>query len=137
LLSFCVVQVRLNPRTRPPQSSLSTWPDFRGPPHTSIRDTSAGVNLEAMAHGLPIICIAHQGVADITDEACAERIEPGTIEMTVQALADSIIRLAENPTRRQQMGIAAATRAKTKFSWDEKFDRMVKVYENVIGRKSA
>jgi len=90
-----------------------------------------------MAHGLPIICIAHQGVADITDEACAERIEPGTIEMTVQALADSIIRLAENPTRRQQMGIAAATRAKTKFSWDEKFDRMVKVYENVIGRKSA
>lgn len=104
---------------------------------TSVRDTSAGVNLEAMAHGLPIICIAHQGVVDITDDACAERIEPGTIELTVQALADSIIRLAGNPTLRQQMGIAAATRAKNSFSWDEKFDRMVKVYENVIGRKSA
>ena len=104
---------------------------------TSIRDTSAGVNLEAMAHGLPIICIAHQGVGDITDEACAERIEPGTIELTVQALADSIIRLAGNPTRRQQMGLAAATRAKTKFSWDEKFDRMVQVYEEAIERKSA
>ena len=104
---------------------------------TSIRDTSAGVNLEAMAHGLPIICIAHQGVGDITDEACAERIEPGTIKMTVQALADSIIRMAENPIRRQQLGLAAAMRAKTKFSWNEKFDRMVQVYEEAIGKKSA
>ena len=104
---------------------------------TSIRDTSAGVNLEAMANGLPIICIAHQGVADITDDASAERVEPGTIDVIVQALADSIIRLAENPTRRQQMGVSAAMRAKTKFSWNEKFDRMVHVYEEAIGRTSA
>jgi glycosyltransferase involved in cell wall biosynthesis len=104
---------------------------------TSIRDTSAGVNLEAMAHGLPIICIAHQGVGDITHDACAERVKPGTIEVTVQALAESIIRMAENPTRRQQMADASAIRAKNVFSWDEKFDRMVKVYEKAIGRKSA
>ncbi|RYD25058.1 MAG: glycosyltransferase, partial [Verrucomicrobiaceae bacterium] len=43
---------------------------------TSVRDTSGGVNLEAMACGLPVICIAHQGVGDITDEQCAERIPP-------------------------------------------------------------
>jgi glycosyltransferase involved in cell wall biosynthesis len=104
---------------------------------TSIRDTSAGVNLEAMAHGLPIICIAHQGVGDITNDACAARVKPGTIEVTVQALAESIIRMAENPTRRQQMAVASAIRAKNVFSWDEKFDRMVKVYEKAIGRKSA
>ena len=104
---------------------------------TSIRDTSAGVNLEAMAHRLPIICIAHQGVGDITDDACAERVEPGTIDVTVKALADSIIRMAENPTRRQQMGVAAAKRANNAFSWDEKFDRMVQVYEKAIGKKSA
>ena len=99
---------------------------------TSIRDTSAGVNLEAMANGLPIVCIAHQGVGDITDDHCAERVKPGTIDLTVKALAESIISLAENPTRRQQMGGAAAMRAKNVFSWDEKFDRIVKVYEKAI-----
>jgi glycosyltransferase involved in cell wall biosynthesis len=104
---------------------------------TSIRDTSAGVNLEAMANGLPIICIAHQGVGDITDDHCAERVEPGTIDVTVQALADSIIRMADDPARRQRMGIAAAKRANNAFSWDEKFDRMVQVYEKAIGKKSA
>jgi glycosyltransferase involved in cell wall biosynthesis len=104
---------------------------------TSIRDTSAGVNLEAMAHGLPIICIAHQGVADITDDACAERVEPGTIDYTLQALADSITSMAADPARRQRMGIAAAMRANTTFSWDEKFDRMVQVYEKAIGKKST
>ncbi len=90
-----------------------------------------------MAHRLPIICIAHQGVGDITVYACAERIEPGTIDVTMRALADSIICLAENPMHRQQMGVAAAMRAKTKFSWNEKFDRMVQVYEEAIRMKSA
>jgi glycosyltransferase involved in cell wall biosynthesis len=36
---------------------------------TSVRDASGGVNLEAMASGLPILCIAHQGVGDITDDS--------------------------------------------------------------------
>jgi glycosyltransferase involved in cell wall biosynthesis len=91
---------------------------------TSVRDTSGGVNLEAMAHGLPVICIAHQGVGDITDESCAERIPAGPIEETIGEIAQAIIRLANHPARRVAMGEAAARRAREKFSWDEKFDRM-------------
>ena len=91
---------------------------------TSVRDTSGGVNLEAMAHGLPVICIAHQGVGDITDESCAERVPAGPIEETIGKIAQAIIRLANDPARRAAMGEAAAKRAREKFSWDEKFDRM-------------
>jgi glycosyltransferase involved in cell wall biosynthesis len=91
---------------------------------TSVRDTSGGVNLEAMAHGLPVICIAHQGVGDITDESCAERIPAGPIEETIGKIAQAIIRLANDPARRVAMGEAATKRAREKFSWDEKFDRM-------------
>lgn len=95
---------------------------------TSVRDTSGGVNLEAMAHGLPVICLAHQGVGDITDETCAERVAPGPIPETIQGLAEAIIRLAGDPARRAAMGAAAARRAMTRFSWDEKFDRMCGFY---------
>jgi glycosyltransferase involved in cell wall biosynthesis len=91
---------------------------------TSVRDTSGGVNLEAMAHGLPVICIAHQGVGDITDESCAERIPAGPIDETIVKIARSIVRLANDPALRVAMGEAAAKRAREKFSWDEKFDRM-------------
>jgi glycosyltransferase involved in cell wall biosynthesis len=99
---------------------------------TSIRDTSGGVNLEAMAHGLPVICIAHQGVGDITDESCAERIPAGPIEETINRLADAISRLANNPIKRQQMGSAAASRSIEKFSWEDKFDRMCAHYSQAV-----
>ena len=101
---------------------------------TSVRDTSGGVNLEAMAHGLPVICIAHQGVGDITDASCAERVPPGTIQETIHSLADAIIRLANDPVRRKEMGQAAAKRARQDFSWDEKFDRMVRIYDEAVAR---
>jgi glycosyltransferase involved in cell wall biosynthesis len=100
---------------------------------TSVRDTSGGVNLEAMAHGLPVICIAHQGVGDITDESCAVRIPAGPIEETICRLADAISRLANDPIKRQQMGIAAASRSIQKFSWEDKFDRMCVHYDQVVG----
>lgn len=99
---------------------------------TSVRDTSGGVNLEAMAHGLPVICIAHQGVGDITDDSCAERILPGPINETVKQLAVAIVRLANDSTRRQQMGIAAAKRALEFFSWEEKFEKMCLHYEQAV-----
>lgn len=98
---------------------------------TSVRDTSGGVNLEAMAHGLPVICIAHQGVGDITDESCAERIPAGPINETIEKITLAIIRLANDPARRVTMGDAAAKRAREKFSWVEKFDRMCGIYHEI------
>lgn len=95
---------------------------------TSVRDTSGGVNLEAMAHGLPIICLAHQGVGDITDESCAERVASGPIAQTIDGLAAAIIRLARDPERRASMGRAATRRARQCFAWDGKFDRMCEYY---------
>lgn len=99
---------------------------------TSVRDTSGSVNLEAMIHGLPLICIAHQGVGDITDGACAERIAPGPIEDTIRDLSTAILRLANDPDRRERMGSEARKRAREQFSWDEKFDRMHRHYREAI-----
>lgn len=99
---------------------------------TSVRDTSGGVNLEAMVHGLPIICIAHQGVGDITSDSCAERIPPGTVPETITAIADAVIRLARDPERLQTLGSNAAIRAAGEFSWSAKFDRMVAHYQHAL-----
>ena len=112
-----------------PQSDLTTHFDAADAfLFTSGRDTSGGVNLEAMAHGLPLICIAHQGVGDITRGDCSERIPPGPIPDTIDRLAAAVVHLAENPERLRKMGAAAAKRAQEDFSWDEKFDRMCHHY---------
>jgi glycosyltransferase involved in cell wall biosynthesis len=98
---------------------------------TSVRDTSAGVNLEAMAAGLPVLCLAHQGVADITDDSCAVRVPPAAIGETIHGLSVGMERLAKDPALRQRLGENARTRAMEGFSWEEKFVRMVGVYESI------
>jgi glycosyltransferase involved in cell wall biosynthesis len=98
---------------------------------TSVRDASGGVNLEAMSHGLPVICIAHQGVGDITDDSCALRVPPGGIGETISGLAAAMTRLADDPALRRALGNKARERALEAFSWEEKFVRMMGVYERV------
>jgi glycosyltransferase involved in cell wall biosynthesis len=99
---------------------------------TSVRDASGGVNLEAMASGLPILCIAHQGVGDITDDTCAIRIPPGAIKETIASLVDGMQRMANDPNLRIDLGANARRRAQEKFSWKEKFERMMKIYQSVV-----
>jgi glycosyltransferase involved in cell wall biosynthesis len=103
---------------------------------TSVRDASGGVNLEAMAQGLPLICIAHQGVGDITDESCAIRVPPGEIGETVGQLAAAMELLASDPALRRRLGENARKRAMESFSWEEKFVLMTGIYESV-GRSMA
>jgi glycosyltransferase involved in cell wall biosynthesis len=101
----------------------------------SVRDTSAGVNLEAMSCGLPILCIAHQGVADLTNDSCALRIPPGTISNTIDALAKGMKTLAFDASMREQLGVNARKRAISDFAWSDKFERMISIYDRVYSRK--
>lgn len=95
---------------------------------TSVRDTSAGVNLEAMACGLPVVCISQHGVADITTDDCALRVSPGTVDETIVKLADAIERIANDPSLRLRLGKEAKRRALEDFSWSSKFRRMLRIY---------
>lgn len=99
---------------------------------TSVRDTSAGVNLEAMACGLPIVCLGHQGVADIVTDDCAIRVSPGTIEESVDGLAEAITRMATEDELRESMGRQAVERANKAFAWEEKFEQMTAHYARLL-----
>ncbi len=104
---------------------------------TSVRDTSGGVNLEAMAMGLPVLCLAHQGVGDITNDGCAIRVQPGEIGQTIRGLADGIHQFCADPVARERMAIAARARALNDFRWEDKFDRMVGHYREALVAKGG
>jgi glycosyltransferase involved in cell wall biosynthesis len=97
----------------------------------SLRDTSGAVVLEAMAAGLPVICLDHQGVALMVADSCGIRILPGPLPETIDALAAGMRRLADHSEMRRQMGENARRRAVEEFSWDEKLERMLEIYETL------
>jgi len=98
---------------------------------SSVKDTSGNVVLEAMAQGVPVICLNHQGVADITTEETAIRIEPGTIEETEKGIACAIVTLARDPALRKKMGEAGLKRIREKYIWNKKAEKVAKWYRDL------
>lgn len=68
--------------------------------------------IEAMAHGRPVIATTVGGIPDMVDEQCGLLVPPGD----VNALADAMLRLANDPALRQRMGSAARERYLKLFS---------------------
>jgi len=69
--------------------------------------------IEAMAHGLPVVCTKHGGVIEsVVDGETGFMCDPGDIE----AQADAFLKLANNIELRQNMGDAGRKRVAEYFN---------------------
>jgi glycosyltransferase involved in cell wall biosynthesis len=76
--------------------------------------------MEAMAVGLPVICLDTSGMHIITDENCAIRIPVTTPIEVVQKVTEAIALLANTPALRKKMGDSGRQRIRECFSWSSK-----------------
>jgi glycosyltransferase involved in cell wall biosynthesis len=86
----------------------------------SLREAGVWSLIEAMAVGLPSICVNASGMALITDEQSAIRIAPTSQEGLVSGFADALMKLARSKELRQTLGDAAKRRIEQRFLWDDK-----------------
>src|SRR2546423_5303538 len=68
--------------------------------------------IEAMAHGVPVIATKVGGIPDVLDADSGILVPPGD----AAALADAMLRLAQDPKRRKEMGEAAKKRYEALFT---------------------
>jgi len=103
---------------------------------TSLRDTSGNVVLEAMAAGLPVITLNHQGAAEITTDETAIRVPITSRSKTVTQLSNAMLTFARSPTLRDKMGNAGRERIKAGYLWNSHAKHMDRIYRQVSeGRK--
>jgi UDP-glucose:(heptosyl)LPS alpha-1,3-glucosyltransferase len=94
-------------------------------------DTFGLVATEAMASGLPVVCSAAAGAAEV--------IEDGVTGLVVrdpwdpEALAESLRKLTADAALQQRLGGAARNRAE-QLTWDEVARQTLAVYREVAGR---
>jgi glycosyltransferase involved in cell wall biosynthesis len=98
---------------------------------TSLRDSFGAVVLEAMAHGLPIVTLDHQGVGTFVPAAAGVKVPVTVPEETIECLARGIRRLASSQTLCRAMGTAAWQFAKEQ-TWDRRTERMGEIYEDIV-----
>ncbi|MCI0393141.1 MAG: glycosyltransferase [Acidobacteria bacterium] len=89
--------------------------------------------LEAMAAGLPVISTPVGGIPDVVEEGVEGYIvEPGDVE----ALADRIVRLINDPERRRRMGRRAQDKVYP-FNWDVVLPQLERELRQSIERSES
>jgi len=87
------------------------------------------VLLEAMSHGLPVVCSRIGGLPEIVDDGVTGLLyEPGN----ANELADRIRALWQNPVLCQKLGAAGLKKIQEQYDPGTLMDRLLGIYERVI-----
>lgn len=86
----------------------------------SLKEGGTWSLMEAMALGLPSICINVSGMRVITDPSTAFRLAPSHPSELHHSMVRAIRDLAENADLRKSMGAAARARIERLFVWSQK-----------------
>lgn len=98
---------------------------------TSLRDTAGTVLLEALGHGVPVICLDHQGCGDIVTSNCGIKIPVTTADEAVSKMRDAVISLAQDRGKLRKFSCGAVERAH-EYLWSRQGERIADIYEKVM-----
>jgi glycosyltransferase involved in cell wall biosynthesis len=90
----------------------------------AMHDSGGMVVLEAMNHGLPVVCLKLGGPATLVNESCGYAVDPAGkhAAQVVREIGDALITLARDSG---QFPLAQAARLRCReFSWPEKVGRI-------------
>jgi glycosyltransferase involved in cell wall biosynthesis len=102
------------------RADLFLYPSFEG---------GGMVVLEAMAHGLPVVCLKYGGAGEMVSDDCGIRVSVGTAEDTVAGLAAALGTLANDEARRHRLGTAARERVNARYLWDGRKEMLEQWYQ--------
>jgi glycosyltransferase involved in cell wall biosynthesis len=98
----------------------------------SFRDGGGAVVVEAMASGLPVICMDTGGPGFHIQDEWGIKIKPKTPEYVVSEMAKALEGLYLDRDLRERLGRAARRRAEEFYLWDRLGERLMKIYEEAI-----
>jgi glycosyltransferase involved in cell wall biosynthesis len=95
--------------------------------HSSIREGTPHVVLEAMAWGMPVICHDACGMAVAVDETCGIKVAFDNPERSIQGFREALEQILNNPPLVEKLSAGALRRA-SELSWDAKVREMAEAY---------
>lgn len=96
----------------------------------SLKEAMGTVVMEAMAAGLPVICVDHGGPGYLVTDDTGIKIQIADKERMIDELAAAIDRLVSNQGMRLQMGQNSRQRAEQKFTWNSIVGQMIELYQD-------
>ena len=102
--------------------------------HPALHEVFGQVCVEALALGVPVICLDWCGPGMIVDESCGFKVTPGSRAETIDGFVGAIARLAAmTPDERDALSKAARRRATESFHWSKLAGEIEKLYVKAVG----
>jgi len=98
---------------------------------TSLRDLTSTVTIEALALGLPIICLDHCGFSHVITPECGIKIPVHSPKQVTTDIAKAITKIYKNEPWRRQLASGALHRAHD-FEWSKKAQQINEIYFKAI-----
>lgn len=98
----------------------------------SLHDSGGFAVLEAMQAGLPVICLDLGGPGVSVTSETGIKVATENPKQAVSDLARAIVRLANDPDLRRDMGKAGRNRVRDHYSWGTKGKVMSELYARLI-----
>ncbi len=98
----------------------------------SLRDGGGAVVVEAMASGLPVVCLDVGGPGFHVREGLGMKVRPGRPEAVAAELAAALGRFRCDAGLRDRMGRAARERASSYYAWDRLGRRLRAIYDDAL-----
>ncbi|MDW8137124.1 MAG: glycosyltransferase [Bacteroidota bacterium] len=102
----------------------------------SLHDSFGYAVLEAMAAGLPVVCLDCGGPSLVVDEAVGVKVAVGQPGQVVRDLAAALRYLAQHPDRRRQMGQAAREQIRRRHTWEVRVQEILALWEEALKRRA-
>ncbi len=100
-------------------------------PNSNHKNTYMTKLFEYMSAGVPVIASDFPLWRKIVDGAkCGVLVEP----MNIEALADAILYILENPEKALEMGKSGRRAIVEKYNWENERKKLLKVYEDLSGQ---
>jgi glycosyltransferase involved in cell wall biosynthesis len=99
----------------------------------SLRDACGSVVLEALAHGLPVICLDHHGAGDLVTDRCGVKVPVTAPREVIATLRHEIALLHRDRARLDRLGRSAVERAREHL-WTRKVEQTAELYRRAMAR---
>ena len=100
--------------------------------YPSLREGGGAVVIEAMASGLPVICLDSAGPGFHIQKEWGIKVAPKNPEFAVAGMADALGTLARDPGLRLRLSRASRQRAEEFYVWDRLGERLDGIYAKAL-----
>ena len=99
----------------------------------SLHDSGGMELIEAMAAGLPPVCLDCGGPGVAVDDTCGFAVPVSNSASTAKALADALSQYHEHPDLYRSHSAAAIRRVRDQYGWRQKGEQMAEIYRSCAG----